>query len=148
MTKEQVAGLIFLVVGLYGLYVSSGLPWGQWNQPGPGVFPLVISSLLCLAGILWLLQRGRTSGAEQRTWHFSKLSTPLKIICVTAVFILVLERLGYLLTSFLYLFVLFFGVSRYRFSKAISLALLFGAVSWVFFEKLLATPLPKGSIWP
>jgi hypothetical protein len=55
--------------------------------------------------------------------------------------------LGYLLTSLLYMFVLFLWVSRYRLWVAVVLAITFGAGSWLFFERLLATPLPKGSLF-
>jgi len=49
-----------------------------------------------------------------------------------------------LLASALYTFVLFLGVSRYKLWIAAALAATFGAGSWVFFTKVLSTPLPKG----
>jgi hypothetical protein len=59
----------------------------------------------------------------------------------------VLTALGYLVTSILYLFALFFWVSRYRVWFAAGMAVACGAGSWLFFEILLKTPLPKG-FWP
>jgi len=52
--------------------------------------------------------------------------------------------LGYLLASILYLLTLFVWVSRYRLWIAAVLAITFGAGSWLFFGRLLSTPLPKG----
>ena len=147
MTKERGGSLVFLAAGIYGLVFSMGLSLGRWNEPGPGVFPLALSILLCVSGIVWFI-RGKAKGEKKETVirkaFIRKFSTPLQIVGLTAVFILVLEPLGYLLTSALYLFVLFLWVSRYRLWVAAVLAITFGAGSWLFFEKLLTTPLPKG----
>ena len=147
MTKERGGSLIFLAAGIYGLVFSIGLPFGRWNEPGPGVFPLALSILLCISGIAWFI-RGKTKGEARKSAVLKefphKYATAAQIVGLTGVFILVLEPLGYLLTSVLYLFSLFLWVCRYRLWVAAVFAITFGAGSWLFFEKLLTTPLPKG----
>ncbi|HTU02580.1 MAG TPA: hypothetical protein VMG58_12220, partial [Candidatus Sulfotelmatobacter sp.] len=64
MSKESGGGLIFLAAGIYGLIFSVPLPLGQWNQPGPGVFPLALSILLCVFGVFWLVL-GRSRGPSR-----------------------------------------------------------------------------------
>lgn len=147
MTKERSGGVVFLAAGIYGLVFSIGLPLGKWNAPGPGVFPLTLSILLCAFGLVWVVRGGRREGDEPRaqpTRLLGKSKTPLQIVGITAAFIFLLEPLGYLLTAVLYTFALFFLVSRYRWWIAATLAVAFGAVSWVFFTKVLSTPLPSG----
>ena len=147
MTKERGGGLIFLAAGIYGLIFSSPLPLGRWNEPGPGVFPLGLSILLCLSGISWFIQgrgKGRSPGGVRWGSVVRRFTTPLKIVGLTAAFIFTLELMGYLLTSTLYLFVLFLWVSRYRLGIALVLAAGFGIGSWFFFGRILATPLPAG----
>jgi putative tricarboxylic transport membrane protein len=147
MTKERGGSLIFLAAGIYGLVFSVGLPMGRWNEPGAGVFPLALSILLCLSGISWFIRgraKGKEKGALDTKGFVRRYTTAFRIVCVTAAFILVIEPLGYVLTSILYLFVLFTWVSRYRLWTALLLAVAFGAGSWLFFEKLLTTPLPAG----
>jgi putative tricarboxylic transport membrane protein len=147
MTKERGGSLIFLAAGIYGLVFSTQLPLGRWNQPGPAVFPLGLSVLLCIFGILWFIQ-GKGQGEKKQPASLrgiiQQFTTPLQIVGLTAAFILTFELLGYLLASTIYLFVLFLWISRYRLWTALVLAIAFGAGSWLFFEKLLATPLPKG----
>jgi putative tricarboxylic transport membrane protein len=147
MSKERGGSLIFLAVGIYGLVFSVGLPLGRWNEPGPAVFPLALSILLCASGVFWFI-RGKDKGEKKESsggvGFFQKYKTPLQIIGLTAAFIIALEPLGYVLASTLYIFILFFWVSRYRLWIAVILALAFGAGSWLFFEKLLVTPLPQG----
>jgi len=147
MTKEQGGGLIFLAAGVYGLIFSIQLPLGRWNEPGPGVFPLALSILLCTTGLGWTLQRRSKRQIKKRfSWQefLEKLATPLKIGALTLAYILVLDRVGYLLTSLLYVFVLFWWVSRYKLWIAAGLAILLGVGSWLFFQRLLAVQLPKG----
>ncbi len=109
------------------------------------MFPLGLSILLCLSGVLWFIY-GKRKGEERIDWGrlVRKLVTPLKIVGLTAVFILTLDRLGYLVTASLYMFFLFLCVSRYKFMITVGLAIALGVGSWFFFEKLLAVQLPKG----
>ncbi len=147
MTRERSGSLIFLAAGIYGFIFSIQLPLGKWNQPGPAVFPLALSILLCIFGVSWFI-RGKGEREKQETVGLKgfvrKFMTPIRIVGLTAAFILAFESLGYLLGSTIYLFVLFFWVSRYRLWISLVLAVAFGAGSWLFFEKLLATSLPKG----
>lgn len=145
MAKERVAGLIFFFTGIYGLIFSLRLPLGYWREPGPGMFPLGLSILLCLSGVLWFIY-GKRKGEERIDWSRSvrKLVTPLKIVGLTVVFILTLDRLGYLITASLYMFFLFLWVSRYKFMITVGLAIALAVGSWFFFEKVLAVQLPKG----
>ena len=147
MTKERGGSLIFLAAGIYGMVFSLGLPLGRWNEPGPGVFPLALSILLCISGIVWFI-RGKAKGETRKSAGLKEFPrryvTAAQIVGLTGMFILALEPLGYLLTSILYLLSLFLWVCRYKLWVAAIFAITFGAGSWLFFEKLLTTPLPKG----
>ena len=145
MTKERGGSFIFLAAGIYGMALSIRLPFGRWNEPGAGVFPLVLSCLLCVCGISWFVRgKGEEKEPVGLGEFLRRFVTPLKIIGITAAFILFLEPLGYLLASTLYLFVLLLWVSRYGLWIAMVLSFAFGPGSWLFFSKLLSTPLPKG----
>jgi putative tricarboxylic transport membrane protein len=146
MGRQRVAGLIFLSIGIYGVVFSVPLPWGTWEEPGPGLFPLSVAILLCLAGISKIFQdKGKEEGGGT-DWRETARGflTPMKILGITLAFILVLERLGYLLATSLFLFILFLWVCRYRIRVALVLALAIGVGSWVFFGNILAVKLPQG----
>jgi uncharacterized membrane protein HdeD (DUF308 family) len=145
MSKEGFGGILFFAAGLYGGIFSISLPLGQWNQPGPAVFPLALSMLLCLFGVSWVI-RGISlkGGLPQSRGGRKKWGVPLQITGLTAGFILILNPLGYLGASTLYLFILFYWVSRYKLWNAVVLAVMFGTGSWLFFSRLLAASLPPG----
>jgi hypothetical protein len=147
MNKERLGSLIFLFAGIYGFIFSIPLPLGKFNEPGPGILPLFVSSLLCISGVLsFIYGKGKEERKARIEWRglVGKIVTPLKIVGLTAAFILTLNGLGYLLASTLYLFCLFSWVSRYKLSAAAGLAIVFGVGSWYFFGKLLAVQLPRG----
>jgi putative tricarboxylic transport membrane protein len=149
MTKERGGGLIFLLVGMYGLIFSRTLPLGQWSAPGAGVFPLSVSILLCVSGILWLIagksKRGEETGIGWRSM-LGLLKTPSLTILITAVFLMAMTRIGYLAGSILFLFLILFFVSHYRLRTAIALGIGLGIGGWLFFVKLLAIQLPTVGI--
>lgn len=153
MTNDRAASLLFFCTGIYGLYFSLQLPMGKWNEPGPGVFPLGLSILLFISGVLWFISGKRRAGEKSEGERadgyalIKKLLTPLKIIGSTVLFIAIFNRMGYLLASSLYIFVLLLWVSRYRLIFSIGLASAIGVGSWYFFEKILSVPLPQGTIF-
>ena len=141
--------MVFLFAGIYGFVFSIHMPVGRWNEPGPGVFPLSLSILLCLSGFLWFVYGNKKRDEGRiRDWRraIGTLKTPAKVVGLTAAFIITLDPLGYLTASSLYLFLLFLWVSRYRLWIAMGLAIVLGGGSWFFFGKLLAIPLP-GGLW-
>ena len=108
------------------------------------MFPLGLSILLCLSGVLWFIY-GKRKGEERIDWGglVRKLVTPLKIVGLTAVFILTLDRLGYLITASLYMFFLFLWVSRYKFMITVGLAIAFRGRKLVLFRKISCCPITK-----
>ena len=145
MTKERAGSVIFLAAGIYGLIFSIQLPLGRWNEPGPAVFPLALSILLCVSGIVWFIRGKRKEGERSDlSALLGNFGTPLKIVGLTLAYILALDRVGYLLASLVYTFILFSWVSRYKLWISVGLSVLIGAGSWYFFEKLLSVQLPKG----
>ncbi len=149
MNKERAGSLIFLFFGIYGFILSLRLPLGNWKEPGPGFLPLGLSILLCVFGALWLMMGGKYGGEEIRrkmVWSElgRKLITPGKILAVTIGYAVFLERAGYLLVSFLFVFVLFYWISQVRLWIALGLAILIGGGSWYFFGHILGLPLPQG----
>ena len=150
MTKDRAASLLFLCAGIYGFYFSVQLPMGRWNEPGPGVFPITLSILLLISGAAWFI-RGKGVKSEKDEGQKAGLyavikgqATFLKIVVLTALFILTFNRIGYLVASSLYLLFLLLWVSRYRVIVSAALAIAIGVGSWYFFAKILVVTLPQG----
>jgi len=143
MNKDHAGGLFFFFVGICFLSLSIKLPIGKLTQPGPAIFPLILSLLLSLMGVLIFFSskgKPKIDRAEDR----DNMAKPLAIILLTLAFIIFMGPLGYLVTSFLYLFSLFFLVSRFKLFFSASLSGILAAGSWYFFGKFLGIFLPLG----
>ena len=145
MDRERTGSLLIIFFGIYGLIFSVRLPTGDWANPGPGMFPLILSILLCVVGGSILIAGKGGAGIDWRGVIRQQM-IPLKIILLTVVFILVMERVGYLLTSSFYLFLLFLWVCRLRLWAAVCLTLAVTPTSAYLFGKILGLQLPAG-IW-
>lgn len=143
MNIDRIGGLFFLLVGLCFFSLALKLPVGKFTQPGPGVFPLVLSLLLAvIGGFIFFSGKGkeRSGGAG----GLGNAAKPLAIILLTLGFIVFLGPLGYLLGSFLYLFGLFYFVSRIKWFVSAGISGILAAGTWYFFGKILGIFLPLG----
>lgn len=145
MTKERFGSVFLFVVAVYALVQSSRLPMGEWNQPGPGVFPLALSILLSIISISLFFS---STDAAKLNWKdsLSRQKKAWSIVGLTAGFILCFDWLGFVLTAGLYLFILFFRISRLSFVYATALAVGLTGAGWYFFVKILTLKLPTG-LW-
>lgn len=143
MSKERLGSLGFLLAGIFGLSQAVRLSLGSMEKPGPGVFPLILSVLLCMIGASLLfsakgqgrLRWGEIVRQKARVWQ---------IVLQTGVFIMTLEWLGYPLASAIYLFSLFSWTCRFRVGQAAGLAALLTVASWYLFVRFLGVQLPPG----
>ena len=92
----------------------------------------------------WGFLRGGVKAAMGGGGLKNQLVTPLQIVGLTLIFSILLEKLGYLVTTLAYLFILFIWICRYKFWIAAGLAIVLGMGSWYFFAKLLVIRLPAG----
>lgn len=143
MNRERLGSLFLFLIGMYAFLHSIQLPIGTWRQPGPGLFPLILSILLCFVSVLIFVSE---KGKEKMDWHGTpkQRMKPWQIVLLTAGFVLAMGRLGYLITSLLYLFGLFFWVCRFRLWVALVLTGVLAPASWYFFGKILGLHLPVG----
>lgn len=134
---------------LFGLFVSGvsllDLGLGSFSHPDPGLFPFLIGmimSLVALASIISAMAAGRKDPAFGK-WPLFSGNIPITI-AVLCVYALVLEYLGYLVsTSILLLYLFKFSASRnWRMSLLMTIAVM--SVSYYFFVVLLQSQLPGG----
>ncbi len=143
MNKERAGGFSLLLVGCLGIVFSLKLPMGKFIEPGPGIFPAILSTLLSICG-LFIFLTGKDAKKPSDEKESGGRFTPLLIVLFTGAFIIGLGKLGYLLGSFLYLLFLFSLVSRLRIFVSLALSAIMAAASWYFFGSILGIHLPRG----
>ncbi|HTF92140.1 MAG TPA: tripartite tricarboxylate transporter TctB family protein [Verrucomicrobiae bacterium] len=132
------AGYIFLAAGT--------LPFGTMRVPQTAFFPKTLAVLL---GIMSVILLARTLAGKEAVSGGEKIETQGWIrIAVTlmtlAGFALALERLGFLLTTFLLMISLLRAIEAQKWRKVVVVALATALISYAIFSLLLGVPLPAG----
>ena len=148
MNAERMGSLFWLAVGLISLYGSYYLGLGKMREPGSGFLPFLAGCFISFMAIIVLLQ-SFTSQKETRTklaalWKGVNWKRPLIISFLILGFILALESLGFFLTSFSLLLILFRWVEKFPWKKALIIPLLTLGCTYLLFNILLKVTLPRG----
>ena len=118
------------------------LPLGTHGRPGPGYFPLLLSTLLGILGLLLFL-RGRPS-RPLRSVRWEEAGHAGAILACTFLATFGIERLGYRITMILILGFLFGVVERLKLWQVFVLTIGLSLGSFWVFDSLLRVILPRG----
>ena len=135
-------GLFFVLFSLYVCFESWRLGVGGFFRPGAGFFPFYSSVLLgALSLILGLFTfRGKVEKAEPWTDVGDTVTVSLAVLG----FALLLTWLGFVVTTFLFIFFLLRDVERRGWSFSAAAALSISAAFYVVFGVWLRAQLPAG----
>ncbi len=149
MRSRDLSGSIFcFLVGLAFTFGGGQLGIGQWRAPGPGFFPVffggTLSGLSIILFMITLLTTKMPTGQisfwkEKNSWE--KVSFSLLALIL---YMLLLNYLGYLLTSYLLMNYLIKFIGKKGWTVSVVLAILISLVSYLVFQVGLEVPLPRG----
>jgi len=132
-----------MALGGFTAWQSFKLSLGSPREPEPGFYPFCVSLLLIAAALIILVK-----GLLQKTGALpeEKLSTGRVILSLVAMFAypFVLEPLGYLLTTFLFMMVLLRMMVKKSWWFSLVVAGLISPISYVLFKVFLKVALPSG----
>ena len=143
MARDLVSGLFWLAVALFAVVQGHALKLGTLGRPGPGFFPfwggvvLAVLSLLLLAGAI----RKRAGS----TWPAIGSPKLLVVMGALLAYVVLLEPLGFVIVTFLFLLLLLRLEGRGWVSSA-GTALLGTLGAFALFQLWLKTQLPSGPL--
>ena len=145
MGSESIGGLFWLAVGVSFAVGGILLKLGTLRSPGPGFLPLVMASLL-IAFSLFVFIRGLIEPGKV----LKPVQWKGQAVLVASVFLygLVLELVGFLLSTFVLMAVLFglFFEGRGKWRKVIFCAAATALIGWLVFSLALKVPFPRGHL--
>jgi hypothetical protein len=146
MQKARVsAGVILLALGIFVCHQAIQLNLGQASRPGPGFVPFGLGSLLILLSLFYLVPVLRSSKRERKPRPSGGRIRTVLAVGLLSLFTLVLNGLGYLLSTLLLFLLWLTLIERKKWPMAVGLAGL-AAVFVYFFNLLFSIQLPRGII--
>jgi len=139
--------------GVFGILLSAGylhktleLPMGEMDQPGAGVFPLLIAGILFIASIsaLWEGWQRRATSEPLDLPQGEDRVRLLKLVALLLVYFLAIPWLGFLVSSVLFCILLIRLLSDLSWQRSTAYAVIMTAVVYLIFIAILKVPMPAG----
>ena len=143
MTRaDRWSGPALLVLSLYVSIESWRLGLGTYFRPGPGFFPFYSGLLLGVLAVILTLGAFRGELGPGEAW--GKWTNILLVSVGMLGFALLLNRLGFLLTAFVFIWFLLQVVERRDWIVSLGAAALTALGSYAIFQLWLRAQLPAG----
>ena len=144
---DIVGGLIGILIGLYAIWEGTKMPEDLVMKIGPSFFPNILAGFLILFSAILIANalRGKSKG-EVAPLRIADKGVQRGLITFAAaiVFCVVLDPLGFLLTSIIFLtFMMWIMGNRKPVALTIAPTVITLAV-WLVFEKVLNLSMPAG----
>lgn len=143
---DMVVGCGVALFGILIIYASTSITSGTPHKLPPETFPMVVGILLLLCGAALAVKSWsiREAGPAIPWPDGEGVRTLLVILAGVAGYILLLDRLGLPLASFLYIAFSIWYLKRSAWLAAIVIGAITAAISYILFIRLLALSFPAG----
>ncbi|QFR32762.1 tripartite tricarboxylate transporter TctB family protein [Ancylobacter sp. TS-1] len=148
--KDVASGILLILLAAFFAWQALDLPMGRAIRMGPGYFPMILSALLALFGLIVLIG-GLTvpapeddEGIRFTRWPWQALGL---VTLAVVVFGLGIRPLGLGPSMGLAVFISALASRRFNIVTGLASALIMVAFSWAVFIKGLGLPLPLLGPW-
>jgi len=146
---ETGAGSVFVAIGVWMLLDAIKFPYFVEGVPGPGFLPLWIALGIIVSGVVLTAKgiwpRLAMPDAEGVVWPQAAGWWRVGLMLgAMAVSLVVLEKLGFMVTTTLFMAAVVFGLGVRSWWVLASVPLVSAVVLYVIFAVWLRVPLPKG----
>jgi hypothetical protein len=148
--RDTVTAICWVILGLIISIWSATFPFGSLGNIGPGWFPFSCGLILILLGsILFFQDRKRKKGEPMETFipliphgeAFNRFALSLGGMLLSA---LLFDFLGFVLTMFCLNLLMIRAVEPKKWTDTLFYTLIFTLSSYMLFQFLLKTNLPRG----
>jgi putative tricarboxylic transport membrane protein len=146
---ETAAGAVFVALGAWMLRDAINMPYFVEGVPGPGFLPLWIGLGIIVSGVVLagkgIWPRLATLNAESVTWPQAAGWWRVGLMLgAMALSLVMLDKLGFMLTTALFMAAVVFGLGVRSWWVLVSVPLVSAVALYVIFAVWLRVPLPKG----
>jgi putative tricarboxylic transport membrane protein len=144
---DQSSSLFWLVIGIGIALCSLKYGFGNLHEPGPGFITFFAGAILIILSLSLFLSTFRDQKTQvrlQTLWAGLETGKILYVIILLVAYTFLLKFLGFLISTFFLLFLLFRVKGTYRLKSIFLMSLLVTVGSYIIFEIWLKAQLPKG----
>ena len=141
-TFDRIAGIVFLLIGLLFVIESRSISQSAYGSSvGPNIFPMALGIILLLLSIKLLFETMKYEHVEASKESLQYMK--FVIIFISAVvYAAILEPIGYVISTFIFLLVAFQTMERGKWISTILIASFFSLSVYYFFAEFLGGSLP------
>jgi hypothetical protein len=144
MGMDRLAGMVFILIGAGFFWLGIDFGFGSMLRIGPGFFPLILSGLLIVLGLVIVAMSFRTDEAV----NVPALGPMVRVLLGMALFAGLMQPLGSYFILPVVVVVVASASPKFSWKAALSLALGITVCSDLIFRIGLGLPLPAiGSWW-
>lgn len=141
-TFDRFAGIAFLLIGLLFVIESRAISQSAYGSSvGPNIFPTVLGIILILLSICLLFETMKYERVEGKKEPVQYVKF-LIVFVSAAVYAAVLEPLGYVISTFIFLLITFQTMERGKWISSLLIASAFSFGVYYFFAEFLGGSLP------
>ena len=141
---DRVTGYVLLLIGLMTAWSSVHLSMGKWRHPGPGFFPFGLAIVLILLALALVFRHWQKDSTPAPFWPGKTWLRPLLGVAILVFYALFFDRIGFILTTFLFLIVWMWIIERLRWRTILSISIGTTVALYLIFNLFLEVPLPPG----
>ena len=145
-TRDYIGGGIFIALGVFIWSLTMQFPSLDAGHPGPALFPRVLGTLFIFFGSMVVWKGHKTRGEQEESIRQEgslNYFNPILVIILIAAFIVLANKLGFIITGVAILFILMMKLRVSLLKRSLVSALLVCFVYFIF-SKILRVPLPIG----
>lgn len=136
--QDFMAGIALMLLGSGGLFTSLSYPLGTTSRMGPGYFPLLVSALIVVVGLVMMMSSiGRGGGLPKVAWR-----QLIVIIAAIAVFAIGFSAFGLVPALVLTILACSFASRKVTFKTVLILTVAVPFAFWLIFVQLLSLNIP------
>jgi len=145
-TIDSLSSLFLILIGVVFCLSSFSIGIGRINAPGPGLIPFGTGGLLILFSLGTIIETHFNTEVEGKTSLFSgrRWGIVLTVLLSLFIYALVLDILGFIVTTFLTMAVLFKISEKQSWKLALGASALTTAFTYFLFDYLLKCSFPRG----
>jgi len=141
---DRLTGYILLVIGLVGAWSAVHLKMGSFKHPGVGFLPFGLCLILIILSLFLIISRWKKESRPTPFWQHRAWLRPFLGVIILGLYALVIEKLGFPLTTFIFLIVWMGVIERIHWWKIISVSIGVTLGLYLIFGYFLEVPIPMG----